>query len=129
MQNLIEEQAAQAEKKRTQLETENAQLKKDLQAAKERNGDLWRDWHELNEEKKDVERQAARLQKTEDEFYRERDRLRAMARRRDSDQLQKAAQKTRIEAIKALASMLPQAKAQAKKGKPALLRLILRSTR
>lgn len=129
MQNLIDEQRAQAEKNRTKMETEIAQLRKDLNAANERNGNLWRECNELNEQRKSVERQAARLEKTEDEFYRERDRLRAMARRRDSDQLQKAAQKTRIEAIKALASMLPQAKAQAKKGKPALLRLILRSTR
>jgi chromosome segregation ATPase len=84
---------------------------------------------ELKREKKDLEDREEKLNDREDELYREIDLARAKARRRERHQLEKTARGVRLQAVKALAAMLPQAKNQARLGKPALLRLILRSTR
>jgi predicted nucleic acid-binding Zn-ribbon protein len=84
---------------------------------------------ELRERETSLSLREEKMDAIEDEFYRERNALRARARNRERDQLEKAMHATRLEAVKALRSMLRTAKSQAKKGKPALLRLILRSTR
>jgi predicted phage gp36 major capsid-like protein len=81
------------------------------------------------EEAKEATRAAENSEDREDEWLRERAHLRAKMSRRQLDALEKASHGIRIEAIRVLRSMLPEAKSQAKKGKAALLRLILRSTR
>jgi peptidoglycan hydrolase CwlO-like protein len=106
-----------------------AELRKTLKELETENYDLRQEMRELNEEVKESERAAAKAAEREDEWLRERAHLRQQVKRRQLDALEKAAHGIRIEAIKTLRSMLPAAKAQAKKGKPALLRLILRSTR
>jgi chromosome segregation ATPase len=84
---------------------------------------------EWKRRERDLTQKEEKLNDREDELYREIDLARAKARRRERHQLEKTAHGVRVQAIKALASMLPQAKKQAQQGKPALLRLILRSTR
>jgi predicted nucleic acid-binding Zn-ribbon protein len=84
---------------------------------------------ELCQDENNLRLREEKMEEIEDEFYRERNALRARVRNRERDQLEKAMHATRLEAVKALRSMLRTAKSQAKKGKPALLRLILRSTR
>jgi hypothetical protein len=91
-------------------------------------GGLQRELREAWEEAKQAQRAADTADTREDNWLRERAHLRAKM-RRQLDALEKASHGIRLEAIRALRSMLREAKAQAKKGKPALLRLILRSTR
>lgn len=108
---------------------ELAQLEARLRIVETQNSDMRRELIEWKQREKDIQRREEKLDAQEDDFLREKERIRARARRRERDVLEKAAHDTRLQAIRTLAAMLPAAKKQARLGKPALLRLILRSTR
>ena len=105
------------------------ELQKKVADLKKENDEQRDELRELHEENRKNAKAAESASDREDEWLRERAHLRSQVKRRQLDALEKAAHGIRLEAIKTLRAMLPAAKAQAKKGKPALLRLILRSTR
>jgi hypothetical protein len=109
----------------TEIERLKLRIKKLEEDAVERSKEA----ADIRQRENECTRRENRLDEQEDDLFRESDRLRAKARRRERDAMEKAAHNTRVQAVKALAAMLPAAKSQAKKGKPALLRLILRATR
>jgi len=100
-----------------------------LQDIEERRAEEADELRELREQEKDYRQRVLKLDAREDAMFREIDAIRAKARRRERHEMEKAAHSVRVRAIKALGAMIGQAEKQAKLGKPALLRLILRSTR
>jgi regulator of replication initiation timing len=110
-------------------EPEIDQLKKRIKALEDDASEMRRDKIHLQMENRNLEDELERNEQAEQEWYAERDKLRATLRKRGQTQLEKATLKTRVAAVKSLAALLPQAKKQARQGKPALLRLILRASR
>lgn len=78
---------------------------------------------------RDVRAERAELDSREDEFNRRVDEFEAQGRRSRRHRLDDQAAALRVAAIRELKALIPMAKKQARAGKPALLRLILRSAR
>ena len=77
----------------------------------------------------DVRREQEEFNKKEDEFNRRVDEFEAQGRRSRRHRMDDQAAALRAAAIRELKALIPMAKKQARAGKPALLRLILRSAR
>ena len=106
-----------------------ADLAARVKELEKQNSGLHLELSEAREQARNAEREAERIGQREDAWQAERAKIRTRARRMQLDDLEKASHRIRLEAIRSLRLMLKEARAQAKKGKPALLRLILRATR
>jgi len=100
-----------------------------IQTLEREKADLQHELLNLKETVRRLEENVDTADEREEKLQREIARQASAARRLRREEVNEAAHRVRLDAVRSLKKLLRQAQTQAAKGKPALLRLILRSTR